>query len=42
MTNKQDEAFSAFCNSARNNRVLKKDTTLMLHLAAAIAVGCSS
>jgi hypothetical protein len=42
MTSKQDKAFSAFYASARDNRVLKQDTTLMVQLAAAIAVGCSS
>ncbi len=42
MLNEQDKAFSTFYESARNNKLLKEDTTLMLHLAAAIAVGCVS
>ncbi|MDH4210838.1 MAG: hypothetical protein OEV79_05260 [candidate division WOR-3 bacterium] len=42
MSNKQDNAFSTFYESVRNNKLLTQDTTLMLHLAAAISVGCVS
>ena len=34
------EAWKAFYDSARNNKVLDDRTTLMLHLASAMALGC--
>lgn len=37
---KQNKAFSDFYDSARKNKILKPKTTLMIHLAAAMAVGC--
>jgi hypothetical protein len=42
MPSKQEKAFSAFYESARHNKILREDTTLMIHLATAIAVGCGS
>ncbi len=36
----QKRAFGAFYRSARQNDVLEPKTTLMLHLATAMAVGC--
>jgi len=37
---KQKRAFAEFYRSARNNDHLDVRTTLMIHLAAALAVGC--
>ncbi len=37
---KQKKAYTDFYDSARNNDILKPKTTLMLHLAAAMALGC--
>jgi hypothetical protein len=37
---KQDQAYSDFYDSARYNEILEPKTTLMLHLAAAMAVAC--
>ena len=37
---KQKNAWDAFYNSARHNTILEPKTTLMLHLASALAVGC--
>jgi len=37
---KQKTNYSAFYDSARYNDILKPKTTLMLHMAAAIAIGC--
>jgi hypothetical protein len=37
---KQKRAFAEFYRSARNNEQLDAKTTLMVHLAAALAVGC--
>jgi hypothetical protein len=37
---KQKRAFAEFYRSARNNKILDSKTTLMIHLAAAMAVGC--
>jgi hypothetical protein len=37
---KQLKAFKDFYDSARNNEILEPKTTLMIHLAAAMAVGC--
>lgn len=36
----QAKAFSAFYDLARRNDVLDEKTTLLIHLAAAMAVGC--
>jgi alkylhydroperoxidase/carboxymuconolactone decarboxylase family protein YurZ len=36
----QEKAFWDFYNTARHNEVLDDKTTLMLHLAASMAVGC--
>ncbi len=38
---KQHEAFEAFYESAYHNDILEPKTTLMLHLGAAMAAGCS-
>jgi hypothetical protein len=38
---KQQECYSAFYDSARKNDILESKTTLMLHLAAAMALGCA-
>ncbi len=37
---KQKEAYTEFYNSARYNEILEPKTTLMLHLASAMAIGC--
>jgi hypothetical protein len=37
---KQKEAFSEFYDSARYNEILEPRTTLLLHMAAAMAVAC--
>ena len=37
---KQGKTYSDFYDSARYNEILEPKTTLMLHLAAAMAVGC--
>ncbi len=39
---KQQKAYSDFYDSARYNKILKPNTTLMIHMATALAVGCSS
>ncbi len=36
----QKKAYTEFYNSARHNDILEPKTTLMLHLAAAMALGC--
>ena len=36
----QRRGFNAFYDSARENEILEPKTTLMIHLAAAMAVGC--
>ena len=36
----QKIAYTDFYNSARHNEILEPKTTLMIHLAAAMAVGC--
>jgi len=41
MLNKEArDHYRAFYNSARHNQVLDNKTTLMLHLATAMASGC--
>jgi len=37
---KQQKAYKEFYISARFNEILDPKTTLMIHLAAAMAVGC--
>lgn len=37
---KQRRAYDDFYESARRNEILEPRTTLMIHLAAAMAVGC--
>ena len=36
----QKKAYAEFYNSARNNNVLEAKTTFLIHLAAAMALGC--
>jgi hypothetical protein len=36
----QKRAFGAFYDSARQNEILAPKTTLMIHLAASMAVAC--
>ena len=36
----QKRAFGAFYRSARHNEILEPRTTLLLHLATAMAVAC--
>jgi hypothetical protein len=36
----QREAYKTFYDSARNNDILEPKTTLMIHLASAMALGC--
>ncbi len=40
LSNKPRKAYRAFYDSARNNDVLDSKTTLLLHIAAAMASGC--
>ena len=37
---KQSKAYTDFYETARHNEILEPKTTLMIHLAAAMAVGC--
>jgi alkylhydroperoxidase/carboxymuconolactone decarboxylase family protein YurZ len=37
----QQEAFGTFYDSARHNSILDPKTTLLLHLGAAMALGCN-
>ncbi len=37
---KQLKAYDEFYDSARCNEILEPKTTLMIHLASAMAVGC--
>jgi len=37
---KQKKAYEDFYNSARYNEILDPKTTVMIHLATAMAVGC--
>ena len=37
----QKKCYSAFYDSARHNRILEPRTTLLLHLASAMALGCA-
>jgi hypothetical protein len=36
----QKKAYSAFYDSARNNEILDPKTTLLIHMATAMAIGC--
>jgi hypothetical protein len=36
----QQKAYTEFYDAARYNEILEPKTTLMLHMAAAMAVGC--
>ncbi len=36
----QQKTFNAFYNSARRNETLDPKATLLIHMAAAMAVGC--
>ncbi|MDH3890260.1 MAG: hypothetical protein OEV49_04185 [candidate division Zixibacteria bacterium] len=36
----QKQTYGAFYSAARNNDILPPETTLMIHLAAAMASGC--
>jgi alkylhydroperoxidase/carboxymuconolactone decarboxylase family protein YurZ len=38
---KQQKTFGSFYDSARHNNILEPKTTLLLHLGAAMALGCS-
>ena len=37
---KQRDAFNSFYDASRHNETLDPKTTLMIHLASAMAVGC--
>jgi len=37
---KQEKTYNDFYDSARYNEILEPKTTLMIHLAAAMAVAC--
>lgn len=37
---KQSNAFGEFYKSARFNKILDQKTTLLIHLASAMAAGC--
>ncbi len=37
---KQNQAYTEFYDSARHNKILDPKTTLMIHLASAMALGC--
>ena len=40
MPKKQAKAYSEFYDAARHNDILDPKTTLMIHLASAMAFGC--
>ncbi len=40
LSEKQNKAFSEFYKSARYNDVLDSQTSVMIHMAAAMASGC--
>ncbi len=40
LSDTQQKAYASFYDSARNNDILEPATTLMVHLAAAMALGC--
>lgn len=37
---KQQKAYGEFYDTARNNEILEPKTTLLVHMAAAMAQGC--
>jgi hypothetical protein len=37
---KQRKAYKIFYDAARNNNILDEKTTLLIHLASALALGC--
>jgi hypothetical protein len=37
---KQEKSFNDFYKAARSNKILDPKTTLMIHLATAMSVGC--
>lgn len=41
LPDKQKQAYAEFYNAARYNDILEPKTTVMLHLASAMALGCS-
>ena len=40
LTRDSSHKYRAFYDSARHNKVLDEKTTLLLHLASAMALGC--
>ena len=40
LPNKQEKTYNDFYDSARYDEILEPKTTLMIHLAAAMAVAC--
>ncbi len=40
LSEKQQQAFTGFYDSARKNNILDPKTTLLIHLASAMAFGC--
>jgi hypothetical protein len=40
LSEKQHKAFGEFYKSARYNRMLDAKTTVMIHLASSLSVGC--
>ena len=40
LPNEQEKAYRAFYNSARQNQILDSKTTVMIHLASAMALAC--
>ncbi len=36
----QKKAYSGFYDSARRNKILDEKTTVLIHLASAMALGC--
>jgi len=37
---KQEDTFNEFYKSARYNKILEPNLTLMIHMATAMAIGC--
>ena len=40
LPDEQMKAYSGFYNAARYNKILDPKTTLMVHLATALSIGC--
>jgi hypothetical protein len=40
LPDKQLKAYTDFYDSARHNEILEPKTTLLIHLAVAMAIGC--